>query len=235
MDSPDFSPLAEFARQVQTLVDLGYPTLMGMTPAAFTALVAPLEQALAKPERMPSLTPTERVPFVLVIKQEALPVEVTMPLTQLNRKAGFVDFQPEGPAGLKAFLPLPELKVPSDVAYLIFDVDTGSEFRNVTPEDALVAIREQGRSPLTVDEGIALLTQFPERLRKNHCFSLVGSRSGDRRVPALWISQGRPKLGWCWARNPHTWLGSASCAGRGGTTGAPSDVERLPQELQQTV
>ncbi|MGQ0669203.1 MAG: DUF5701 family protein [Actinomycetota bacterium] len=20
-----------------------------------------------------------------------------------------------------------------------------------------------------------------------------------------------PRLGWCWAGNPHTWLGSASC------------------------
>jgi hypothetical protein len=43
--------------------------------------------------------------------------------------------------------------------------------------------------------------------------------AGDRRVPALWISGGAPKLGWCWAGNPHTWLGSASCATRLGPTG----------------
>ncbi|OHU23879.1 hypothetical protein BKG77_09875 [Mycobacteroides chelonae] len=24
----------------------------------------------------------------------------------------------------------------------------------------------------------------------------------------------RPKLGWCWDRNPQTWLGTASCGGR---------------------
>ncbi|MGW0174505.1 DUF5701 family protein [Rhodococcus sp. NPDC003322] len=30
---------------------------------------------------------------------------------------------------------------------------------------------------------------------------------------ALWISQRRPKLGWCWNGNPHSRLGSAS-AGR---------------------
>ncbi|WFF07707.1 DUF5701 family protein [Micromonospora sp. WMMD1076] len=29
-------------------------------------------------------------------------------------------------------------------------------------------------------------------------------------MPALWISQGAPKLGWCWFGNPHTWLGSAT-------------------------
>jgi NhaA family Na+:H+ antiporter len=44
--------------------------------------------------------------------------------------------------------------------------------------------------------------------------SLLGSRAGDRRVPALWLRRGHPKLGWCWAGNPHTWLGSASCGGR---------------------
>ena len=33
------------------------------------------------------------------------------------------------------------------------------------------------------------------------------------RVPALWISERAPKLGWCWDGNPHTWLGLAS-AGR---------------------
>lgn len=90
------------------------------------------------------------------------------------------------------------------------DVDTGTASLNMPPDDALAMIRREGRTPLTLEEGIALITQFPDRLRKNRCFSLVGSRSGDRRVPALWISQGRPKLGWCWAGNPHTWLGSAS-------------------------
>ncbi|GAA3754239.1 hypothetical protein GCM10022402_36140 [Salinactinospora qingdaonensis] len=80
----------------------------------------------------------------------------------------------------------------------------------------MVTITEQDRTPLTIGEGIAFITHYPDSLRKNNCFSLVGSRCGDRRVPALWISKGAPKLGWCWAGNPHTWLGSASCAGRAG-------------------
>jgi len=32
--------------------------------------------------------------------------------------------------------------------------------------------------------------------------------------PAIWISRGAPKLGWCWQRNPHTWLGMASAGAR---------------------
>jgi hypothetical protein len=33
-------------------------------------------------------------------------------------------------------------------------------------------------------------------------------------VPALWIADRAPKLGWCWDGNPHTWLGTASAAHR---------------------
>ena len=58
------------------------------------------------------------------------------------------------------------------------------------------------------------MTHHPEAVDRNDGFSLLASRCGDRRVGALWISKGRPKLGWCWAGNPHTWLGSASCAAR---------------------
>ena len=71
-----------------------------------------------------------------------------------------------------------------------------------------------GRSPLTIDEGIALMIQQPDAIAPNWGFSMAGSRRGDQRVPAFWVSEKRPKLGWCWDRNPHTWLGTASCATR---------------------
>jgi hypothetical protein len=86
----------------------------------------------------------------------------------------------------------------------------------VPPEDALPKIESKGRSPLTIEEGIAFVTQFPEAVAPNRGFSLAGSRAGDRRVMAFWISKKRPKLGWCWAGAPHTWLGTASCGERVG-------------------
>jgi hypothetical protein len=104
--------------------------------------------------------------------------------------------------------------LPGGLAYLIADIETGADTRNVAPDAALEIITERQRSPLTLDEGIALLTHYPEAVARNAGFSLLGSRCGDRRVTAMWITRGRPKLGWCWAGNPHTWLGSASCAGR---------------------
>ncbi|MGI9156139.1 MAG: DUF5701 family protein [Marmoricola sp.] len=96
------------------------------------------------------------------------------------------------------------------------DVERGEEFCNVRPEQATATVLGRGRSPLTIDEGIALVTQQPQLLEKNTCFMLAGSRRHDRRVPALWISERAPKLGWCWDGNPHTWLGLASAGGRVG-------------------
>src|SRR5699024_5277954 len=98
---------------------------------------------------------------------------------------------------------------------LLTGIDTGGRFLNVTPADALNTIRGEGRTPLTLAEGLALVTVRPDMLRPGRCFSLAGSRTGsNQRVPAVWISQRQPKLGWCWDRNPHTWLGTASALRR---------------------
>ena len=75
-------------------------------------------------------------------------------------------------------------------------------------------ILERARSPLTVHEGVAVTTVRPDLLRGGSRYSLLGSRCGDKRVPAIWVSERRPRLGWCWDGAPHTWLGSASCAAR---------------------
>ena len=155
-----------------------------------------------------------RVPIVIVVTRDLVPPERAMPLVELRGKPGFVDIK--GAQPLADFQPIEGVEVPESSVYLLADVDTGKESLKVTPDAALEAIRRQARSPLTIDEGVALVTHFPELLKTHNAFSLLGSRSGDRRVPAIWLSAGRPRLGWCWAGNPHTWLGSASCNGRVG-------------------
>ena len=87
------------------------------------------------------------------------------------------------------------------------------------PNDALPIITGAGRTPLTTDEGVALVTHLPETLKVRNCFQSLGSRTDNKRVPSFWISKGAPRLGWCWAGNPHTWLGAGSAAARHG----PSD------------
>lgn len=119
-----------------------------------------------------------------------------------------------GPEGLAGYRPIEGIDVPDTGAYVLLDVERGDEYRGLAPRDALVDLARRGRSPLTIEEGIALVLVAPTMLERNHCFSLAGSRRGDRRVPALWISGHAPKLGWCWEGNPHDWLGLASTSGR---------------------
>jgi len=207
--------------QADRLVELGYPALAGLDEAAFRAVVAPLEAALpsALPAALPpgpeALPGTATLPFVLVVTRDLVRPEDTVPLLRLagGTKPGVVD-RNHGQDDLAGYHPLPELEVPAVSAYLLLGVERGEEFCGVKPADALPVIRGRGRTPLTIDEGVAVVTHAPQLLEKNRCFMLSGSRRHDRRVPALWISERAPKLGWCWDGNPHSWLGVASAAGR---------------------
>jgi hypothetical protein len=117
-------------------------------------------------------------------------------------------------AELPGFTPIEDVEVPADPVYLLLDVDTGRDTLDVRPDDALPKIRAAGRTPLTIDEGVALVTQFPEIFTTHNAFQALGSRAQNKRVPSFWFSKGAPRLGWCWAGNPHTWLGAASAAAR---------------------
>jgi hypothetical protein len=153
---------------------------------------------------------------VLTASRDVVPVAVAA--ARVERRGRPVVLGHLTPDDLDTFLPIDAVTLPDAPAYLAVDVDLGAGSRNVRPEDALHDILEAGRSPLTLDEGIALVLQQPEAIARNWGFTMAASRRGDQRVPAFWISEGRPKLGWCWDRNPHTWLGTASCSGR--TAGA---------------
>jgi Family of unknown function (DUF5701) len=197
----------EFDRQLENLVAKGYPELAGLTAGAFAEQMAPLRGRLSElGERA-----NGAMPFVIVVSSEVVPAKDSMAQVELRGKRGYVGMHPTEPVD---YGPIDELEVPDGAAYLAVDVDPGASMRNVTPDDALETIRAQRRSPLTIDEGVAVVTHHPEVLEHGTAFSILGSRRGDRRVPALWVSSGRPRLGWCWAGNPHTWLGSASCATR---------------------
>lgn len=204
-DRPE--PHEEFDRQVATLVAKGYPALAGRSAEEFRQLLAPLRERLPAP----AAAGDARLPFLLVVGSELVPPEKAVPLIELGGRRGFTEMPADD---LRRFRTVDGVGRPAGPVYLVVDVDTGADTLNVTPDDALPTIVGHGRSPLTIDEGIALATHHPEVLRTRNCFSLLGSRCGDRRVTAVWVSKGSPRLGWCWAGNPHTWLGSASCGAR---------------------
>jgi len=205
---------AELDRQVQTLVRLGYPEILSVAAGTLGSWVDDLRAAVRAALGQDPGTATPATASLVLVVQDP-PAEALVPLLRLagGRAEGIVD-RNHGAAGLAPYRPLPELGVPATPVYAILHVERGEELRGLSPEGALPDIRARGRTPLTIHEGIALVTHAPQSLEKNHCFTLAGSRRGDRRVPALWISGRAPKLGWCWAGNPHDWLGTASLQSR---------------------
>jgi hypothetical protein len=203
-------------RQVDTLLDLGYPALAGLAPAELTDRLAPLREVASSLADVPEQDEPGHASLLLVVTRELVDPQLTVPLLRLAPRgtlAGVVD-RNHGEAGLAPYRPIEQVSLPDTGAYLLLDVDRGEEFRGVRPEEALPVVLARGRTPLTIEEGIAVVTHAPALLEKNRCFMLSGSRRGDRRVPAMWISGRAPKLGWCWDGNPHDWLGVASAGSR---------------------
>ena len=196
-----------FDGQVRRLVDLGFGEAAGLSVAAFRARLEPLRDAFLA-------TAAEETAAISPI------IVLAGPLASPDRAIASVDRSDGRPGTLigiqeaKAFGTLPSVAIPDGDAYLLAGVDLGDGSRGIPPADALTALAAAGRSPLTIDEGLALFAQNPGVVSVKRGISLAGSSRGDRRVQALWVSKGRPKLGWCYLGAPHSWLGTASCTDR---------------------
>jgi hypothetical protein len=164
---------------------------------------------------------------LLVVHADRLRASTLAPLLRHRGKAGFVVADM---TDVDEFTPIQEAASPAANIYLVTEVDRGDHMANWSPDEALPAILDAHRTPLTLSEGIHWLLQQPEALERNQCFMTIGSRLRkdtnklDARTPAIWISNGTgrdgtanrdaPKVGWCWTGNRHTWLGFASASGR---------------------
>lgn len=205
--------LKEFDRQVTNLNIKGYSEVFNLSEQEFLNYINPLRENLEK-LNVPSVDFINgSLPFVIVVKTDLISAEVAMSLTEKDGIGGVTILRPHTSENFRT---TDDINIPRGVAYLLVNIDRGKDTINLPPSEALKIIKETGRSPLTIEEGIAIITHFPAFLIKNNCFSLLGSRTGkDQRVPAIWINGNKaPNLGWCWDGNPHTWLGSASCMSR---------------------
>lgn len=195
--------------QLKRLVRLGVPDLAGYSDKDFLAL----GQALPNTG-------------VLVVHPSFV---VPSRLTKLLIREGKPGFVVADMTDLDEFDPIEEVSIPAEPLYVISDISRGDDMLNWSPDEALVEITRRGRRPLTISEGISWLLQQPGALEPNACFMTIASRKRkakglDARTPAIWISggtgrdgranRGAPKVGWCWARNRHTWLGFASTTDR---------------------
>ena len=193
---------------METLLGKGYAGMADLGEAEFKVLFDPLRDAAAELE---ATIGDESITFVAVPGRSLAPLD---PAAAAIERRGETSTSMFDPGELERFDPIESVDVPDAPAYLIAGVEPVGDTVGLSPEDALARITAAGRSPLTLEEGIALATQFPEAIARNACFQMPGSRCGDRRISSIWLSREIPKLGWCYAGAPHTWLGSASCAAR---------------------
>lgn len=209
-DDPDLAGAEEeLDRQLEVLLGKGYPALAGVSDEAFRARVDALRPHLAD---LPA--PREDTyRLLLVVAGRLVPTVAAVERFEVGGRTGWTDMGPE----LGGYRPIDGVRTPDSDVYLLVDVDTGRETLDVRPRDALPMVVAAGRTPLTIDEGVALVTQFPGVFRDHNAFQALASRAGDKRVPSFWVSRGAPRLGWCWEGNPHTWLGAASAAARYGS------------------
>lgn len=209
------------ADQVRRLLDLGVADVAGLSASEFAAYADGLPD---EPDA------------VLAVHPAVASARRLAPLLVHGDRPGFVV---QDLTDLEEFLPIEGLVVPESPLYLIHEVDRGDDLRNWSPDEALPAMMANGRTPLTINEGVCWLLQEPKVLEPNHCFMTVGSRKStgkrlDARTPAIWISggtgrdgrsrRGAPKVGWCWAGNRHTWLGFASARRRSSLPAAAAEA-----------
>ncbi len=208
--------------QVDAYVAQGYPALAGLSESRFRSMAQrAIDAADAGAKAADSAAPGNEensLPALLVVTSEVIAPHLRVALLRLEGSSlpGIVDKNHDSDErkGLSHYVPRAELKVPDARMYVLRGVERGDEYRDVAPREALPQVAARGRTPLTIDEGISLVAVAPHLLVKNHCFMLAGSTRGDKRVPALWIADKAPKLGWCFEGVPHSWLGVASAVAR---------------------
>lgn len=213
--------LPSLPSQAENLIKLDIPALVGLAPAQVRALAATNQPE--KPASAPRRDYNARPPLLVL---PGAPIASLAPLMLREGKPGFVVADM---TDVEEFTPIDGVDQPAG-PYLLNGVDRGDHLRNASPEEVQGHFSAEARTPLTLTEGIYWVLAQPEALAPNYCFMTIASRRPkargglDARTPALWISggtgrdgkqrRGAAKVGWCWARNRHTWLGFGSAASR---------------------
>jgi hypothetical protein len=202
--------LTEFERQLQILISKKYYELTSLSVKDFTLTISKLKPLI---ENSKFEYGAGKLPFAIVFSSEFLDPELGMMKVLAKGKNGYTEMNPYKPVDFHPIVKIPEAKV-----YLIANIETGLDFLNISPANCLVQITQHNHQPLTMEEGVAVSSFFPEIFTDKTNFNAIqmpGSRiPNDQRVPSIWFSKGAPRLGWCWDNNIHSWLGSASCKHR---------------------
>ena len=147
----------EAQKQLDRIVALGYPDVADMSAAAFRSLARPLIRALEDCGDEAGLG----TQILLVPTRELVSPESLIARTSINRMAGFTTMPPRD---IASFLPQDGFEPPEGPFYLVIEPHTGTCYINREPDVARKLIDSDERLPLTLEEGLAIATQHPEKL-----------------------------------------------------------------------
>jgi hypothetical protein len=158
-----------FTKQVTTIRERKFHIPTGLSESDFIHRhLMPLKQLLLKHDR-DTKGEASHIPLIVVIPHAIVPLSYQLD----SIRESINDIQLEHIIKPEWFENAKGVSTP-DKPYLILDVETGYAMKNTTPKKCVKIFTDTGRFPLTVDEGIALISHFPEVL-ESHWLDLPGS------------------------------------------------------------
>src|SRR3712207_4059750 len=91
----------EFDRQVDNLVQKGYPKVAGVKTKEFVKHIEPLKEKIRELATLEREAKEERIPFVIVVKSDLVAGEEAMSLITLKGKQGFTSMEADDIKGFK--------------------------------------------------------------------------------------------------------------------------------------
>ncbi|MCG6946836.1 MAG: DUF5701 family protein [Deltaproteobacteria bacterium] len=158
-----------FSQQIKTIRERKFHVPAGLSESDFiNRLIMPLKQLLVENDKDTKIDES-RIPILVVVPHTIVPLSY-----QLERiRESINDIQLEHLIKPEWFENAKGVSTPGK-PYLLLDVETGYAMKNTTPKKCVQTFSDAGRSALTVDEGIALISHFPEVL-ESHWVDLPGS------------------------------------------------------------
>ncbi len=124
------------------------------------------------------------VPFVIVLRNELMPLEKQVELMEYGEIKGSFNKN----MVLSELRTAGGIQISKSPAYLIVDIEDGRAMLGKSAYEAVKQFKNEGRSPLTAEEGVAFITQHPEILA-HHSIDLAGSfHSRPDSFAGLWLS-----------------------------------------------
>lgn len=158
-----------FSQQINTIIERTFHVPTGLSESDFIDRhIMPLQQLFVKNGEVTKIDES-RIPILVVVPNTIVPLSYQLERT----RESINDIQLEHIIQPEWFENAKGVSTP-DKPYLLLDVENGYAMKNTTPKKCVQSFSDEGRFALTVDEGIALISHFPEVL-ESHWIDLPGS------------------------------------------------------------